>query len=421
MKWLNILKLNYNNISNDKVLVDAIGSGLCNCSSLKQLELEGNMIEDKAMLMFETVNAIKNSTTHRIYFRMTDMAIALIKILRCCRKADNQCALAENLSRIVSVNLSRNGLQVSHANKLGKCLHLLESLESLDISENHDISNQSGIEITKGMLLAPKLKQFKYDDSSFSERSKEAFIMIFNIRDISSEMHTFSCLPSKFSALVFVLKCIDKLNVDLVWSSDIVKALGYFTKLDLSSEHGAEKLNDENIVTLCPLLNHWLRQLEVLCLKNNNITTKATEPLVLAMLQIDFFKKLEIAGNPIADDKLSISIFTMIVALHERDLMSLTCNQDSDHVKCHAIVYIMEILNKIGSLQRCALLENVTDLIVHSPKCSFSCKFVNYISFLSGLQCLDLSGATITEQGMKELSTYLTASHQLKTLDLAII
>ena len=416
LKRLNTLKLNNNDISDDEHIVDAIGSGLCYCTSLKKLELEGNMIEDTANVMFETIDVIRNCTSHRIYFRMTDKAIAFIRILRySCQIDSYTVTLKENLFQITAVNLSRNGLQNSDAKKLGKCLHLLKSLELLDISENK-ISNASVKELTKGIILVSKLRQFKYTECQFSEKNKDVFNMVFYVRYLSS--NTLSCVPSKFHALVFILQRISDISEDLVWSSDIVKTLGCVTELDLSFGGSGDKLNDENIMSLYPLLS-WLRQLETLCLKNNNITVEATEPLVLSMLQIHTFKQLEIVGNPIVDSKVGMIIFTTIRELHERKLLSFTCNQDSDHVICQAILYIMECLSKIRNAQNCELLKNVVDLIVHSSNCESSYKLTNYINFLPGLRCLDVSGATITKCGMEELSAFLMTNHQLERLDLS--
>ena len=313
------------------------------------------------------------------------------------------------------LNLRCNGLQDNHAEILGKSLHVLKSLKQLDITKN-EITDASTKELTKGILLSSKLKQFKYDESSFNKLNTTVFKILLFLRDTSSRV--FKCVPSNFKAFIFILDCINELSEGYVRLSDIVKTLGCITELDLIYEGSGDKINDESTELLCPFLR-WFGQLEIVRLNNNDITAKVTELLVLTMLQIHTFKQLELAGNPIVDSELAVKIFTIILELHEKELQSFTCDENSDHDNCKSVLFIMECLDKIEHPQDCTLLNSVANLIVHTSKCASSCKFVNYINFLPGLQCLDTSCAVITKSGINELSTYLTNHHQLKELDLS--
>ena len=416
LKKLKELKLVGNHIGDDENIVDAIGSALCCCDSLNHLELEGNMIKDKAVVMFDVIKYIRSSTSLELSFSMPIKAILFIRILHCCCKIINdRNMLKEKIAKLVVLNISCCGLQDSDAQTLGKSLHVLKSLKKLDISENK-ISDTSSIELTNGLMLTLKLRRFEYDKCSFDEQSIGVFKMVLYLRDMSSKV--FRCVPSKVNALIYILECIRDLDKDLVWSSDIVKTVGCVSELDLRYKGSGGKLNDKKIKLLCPLLK-WFRQLEVVCLNNNNITAEATESLVLAMIQIHTFKQLEIAGNPIVDSTSSMLTFATIKDLFERKLLSFACNQDSDHENCKSILFILECLNKIENVQDCTLLNNVADLVVHLSNCGSSYKFVNYINFLPGLQCLDVSGTTITEHGIKELSTYITENFKLQKLDLS--
>jgi len=419
LKRLRTLKLNNNSINEDEYLDDVYS--LCHCDSLKTLELEGNAIEDKALIIFETINVTKNSTSNKIYFRMTDKAIVFIKILQYCYQGDSQCAdrcsLRDKLSEIIAVNLSRNGLHDSDAIMLGKCLHLLGSLESLDISENN-ASDESTNELTKGLLLAPFLKQFKYDENLFTAQSISVFKMIFNLRNMPSNVISFKLPPSQVNAFTFVLECINELDEHLVWQSDTVRTVGCVRELDFRFDRNGDKLCDESIRSLCPFLR-WFRKLEFLNLANNNVTIEATEPFVICMLKMLSFKEINVIGNPIADSILSMTIFSTIKDLHQEKLQSFTCNEDSDHVLCQSTLYILQKLSKMRNARNSALLSKVSQLAIRSVDCKFSHRLVEWVNFLPSLRCIDVSGATISDYSMKELSIYLSTTHQLEKLDLS--
>jgi len=433
LKRLITLKLNNNDIGNDEHLVDAICLGLCHCDSLRTLELEGNDIEDTAMVIFETINIIRNNESNRIYFRMSDRAVALIRILCHYNCSKTKCLLWEKLNSINAINISRNGLQNSHAISLARCLHVLESLESLDISKNK-ISNESAKELTKGIILATKLKQFEYDQTLFDEQKISVFKMIFDLRN-SKPSRVFKCVPSVVLALVFILNYINEINElqdhDTVYSNDIVKILNSITELDMKCEVSSIKLNDDIIKLVFSFqLFKWFGKLEAVYLTNNNVTAEATESLVLVMIQIPTFKQLELAGNPIINSTSSMLTFAIIKDLQERKLSSFICNQDSNHQKCKSILFIMECLHKefvtgclnnaqgklkntkstFRNLKDHTFTNDVANLIIHSSDCKSSEKLVNYIKFLPGLRSLDVSGTTIPECGMIDLSACLTVN-----------
>ena len=419
LKRLKTLKLNNNAIDKEEYLDDVYS--LCHCDSLKILELEGNAIEDQALMIFETIDVIRNSTLNKIYFRMTDKAIVFIKILQYCNQADSlctdRCSLQDKLSEIIAVNLSRNGLYDSDAIMLGKCLHLLGSLESLDISENN-VSDESTNELTKGLLLTPFLKQFKYDESLFEAQSIIVFEMILYLRNMPSNVISFKFPPSQVNAFTFVLECINELDEHLVWQSDIVRTVGCVRELDFRYDRNGNKLCDESIGSLCLFLR-WFRKLKFLNLANNNITIEATEPLVICMLQMFSFKEIDVIGNPIADSILSMTIFSTIKDLHQEKLQSFTCNEDSDHVLCQSTLYILQKLSKMRNARNSALLSKVSQLAIRSVDCKFSHRLVEWVNFLPSLRCIDVSGATISDYSMKELSIYLSTTHQLEKLDLS--
>ena len=276
-------------------------------------------------------------------------------------------------------------------------------------------------QLTKGLLRLPKLEKFKYDEGLFNEQSINVFKMIIHLRAMKKTV--FKCAISKFNALILLLKCIDEMDTDtdFVQSNDIVNTLSCITKLDLKNtdeNHGG--LNDESVEILCPSLK-WFRHLKVMCLNNNNIGVDSTKPLVLSMLQLDAFKEVQVAGNPIADSHLSRYTFSTIKELHYKKLQSITCGsvQNFDHVKCQSMLLIMKCLDEIENPQDCVLLNNIVDLIVYSSKCVSAHKFSDYINFLPSLQCLALSGNTIMERGIRELGTYLATDHKLVKLDLS--
>jgi len=419
LKNLRELKLNNNNINDDEDIVDRVGSSLCYCSdSLKKLEFDGNPIQNKAMIIFEVINYIKNSTSQKVSFHLATKARACIKIVYYCSEINSHPNdLIEKIAAVEVLDLSNNSLQDSDAEILSNSLHVLKSLKKLDITNNR-ITDASTKVLIKGILLSTKLKQFEYDESLFNEQSLIVFKIVFSLRDMPSAV--FNYAPPNFNAFIVMLECVGELSEDFVRSSDIVIALGCVTELDLRHEGSGKKLNDENIRILCNFLR-WFRKLEMVLLNNNDITKEVTESLVLTMLQIQSFKQVELAGNPIVDSELAVKIFTIILDIHEKELQSFTCDEDSDHQNCESFLFVMECLNKIKCPTDCILLNSIVALIIHpsNMKCAFSCKVVNYINFLPGLQCLDISGAHIADCGIDKLSTYLTNNHQLKELDLS--
>ena len=416
LKKLKELKLRNNHIGDDEDVVDAICLALCCCDSLENLELEGNMIKDKATVAFDIITRIRNSASEEFSFSMSIEAIVFIRILHCCSKVTNKRNRFEGkIANLAVLNISCCSLQDCDAQTLGTCLYMFESLKKLDISENR-LSDASSKALTKGLLLTPQLNQFQYDASSFTKQSIDAFKIILYLRDTSSRV--LKCLPSETRALIFLLKCISELDKDVLWSNDIVRTLGCVTELDLRYEGNGVKLNDDNVGSLCPLLG-WFKQLEILHMNDNDISAEATEPIILSVLQIHTFKQVVVTGNPIIDSEISMTIFTIVKELHKRKLLSIACYQNSNHVRCQSICFIMECLSKIENVQDCVLLHNVVDLAVRSSECVASHKLVDYINFLPSLQCLDLSGATITECGIIKLSTYLITKHNLRRLNLS--
>ena len=78
MKYLDklrVLNLSNNNIEADKEKIDALGLALCCCNSLEELEIDGNMIEDEALLIFGFINKIRSSMSYVRYYRLSGKGI----------------------------------------------------------------------------------------------------------------------------------------------------------------------------------------------------------------------------------------------------------------------------------------------------------------------------------------------------------
>ena len=292
LKKLKVLKLNHNNISNEKCVIDAIGLALCYCNLLKQLELDGNSkeFENKAMLYFQVVNEVRSSKSNVHYYRLSDKAFAFLKILGYCDQIDDQpdsCILKNKIMLSQIVNISYSGLRTDAGCSLGQHLHLLVDLKKLNITKNN-VSDEATKSLTMGLLLTPHLEEFKYDENLFSEDATKIFNTVHQLRAIRNVI-VFKCAPSEIKALVFILKCLGELNEEELLLSDIASTISDIEELILSHDGVTQdyKINSKDIIELCAVLPWLFKQLKVLDLSNViNITDEARDSLALVMLQI---------------------------------------------------------------------------------------------------------------------------------------
>ena len=422
LRKLKVLQLDHNEIKGDQHVINAIGLALCYCNSLKKLKLDGNTteFEDKAMILFEVINEIRESKSNVHYYRLTDKSSAFLKILGYCDEIDYQadsCVLKKKMVQSKVVNVSCNGLKTDDGCFLGQNLYLLAELKILNITKNK-ISDEGTKALTVGLLLTFNLEEFKYDGNLFSEDSNMIFKMIQQLRNNSSKK-SFECAPSKVKALVFVLNCIND-NKEEVQSSDIVSAIGFITELNLShNEPTALKLANEELKDLCALLK-WFKQLKVLDVRNNDITDEAKESMAKAMLQIHTLNSFKLIGNPISDDEVSMAIFDTIKNVREKQLKSIICNQNrSSCIEFQAIIKIMECLSQLENPNCFKSFDNITTVTIDSES-AYGAKFLEYLKFLPFLINLKINNVTcITKCGINQLSKYLSQNRTLTTLDLS--
>ena len=416
---LKVLSLHNNNISADRKMVDALGLALCCCNCLEKLEIYGNMIEDEALLIFDVINDIRNSKSNVHYYRLSDKAFAFLKILGYCDKIDHEvdCVLRNKTIESVGVNISYNGIKAD-AGCLGQHLHLLINLKRLNITKNN-ISDNATKSLTIGIFLTPNLEEFNYEENLFSEKSCMIFEMIHKLRTTINKQ--FKCEPSEIKALLFILNCIND-NVEELQSSDIISTLSLVSELSLSHNESTTldyKLTSEDLQDLCAVLT-WLKQLEVLDVRNNDITHEAKESLTKVMLQIGGLNCVKLVGNPIFDDQMSMAVLDTIIKLHEGQVHSISCNQNSCfHEEGYCVIYIMECLNSLENMNHLNIFDNITTLDIDSESelagKIFDC--LNYLPFLREIIINHVS--CITKYGMNQFSEYLSRESTLTTLDLS--
>ena len=412
-KNLKILSLNNNNINTDQKLIDALGLALCCCNSLEELEICGNMIEDEALLLFEVINDIRSSKTNVHYYRLSDKAFAFLKILRYCDQTDYKLELHALRSKIIEsigVNISWNGLP-GDAGCLGQHLHLLTNLKILNITKNK-VSDEATKSLTIGMLLTPKLEEFKCEENLFSENSILIFKTIHILRTTDSKM--LECKPSEVKPLLFILDCIND-NADKLQSSDIVSAIKYITELNLSNN----ELTDGDCKKFCKVLT-WFKQLNILDLTNNDISNEVKESLTKAMLQISALNTVRLIGNPIIVDEFSMSVFDTIKNLREEKIRSIVDNQkSSSHILSQSVIYIMKCLNELDNPDCFKSFNNIITLDIDS-ELSYAGNCFYYIKFLPFLKHLKIINVkNISDIGVNQLGEFLSQNRILTTLDLS--
>ena len=424
LRKLKILTLNHNDIEDDEDVNDAIGLALCSCNSLENLELDGNIreFENKAMLLFTVINEVRNSKSdEHCYNGQQDKASAFLKILDHCDQMDYQpdsCALRNKLIQSKKLDISYNGLETGAGRCLGQRLHLLHNLKRLDITKNK-ISDEAIESLTKGIFLTPNLKEFKYEENWFSKKSCMIFEMIHKLRTAIHK--SFKCEPSEIQALLFILNCIND-NVEELQSSDIISTLSLVSELSLSYNEPTTldyKLTSEDLQELCAVLT-WFKQLEVLDVRNNDITDEAKESLTKVMLQISGLNCVKLVGNPIFDDQLSMAIFDTIKNVREKQAQSIIDNQKcSSHIQAYSVIYVLDCLSDLKNSNCFKSFDNIITLDIDLQS-DYAGKFFEYLNFLPFLKNLKINNVTcITNYGINQLSGYLSQNVMLTTLDLS--
>ena len=425
---LELIKFNHNNLTDNALL--KLSLNLLKFTNLNQLDLEGNHFGDKGIISLyqhdvflshkPTITALNLADN-----QLTDgSAPQIFKIVQICKvkylniscNSLRSIIPYHTIRTLEELNISCNMLKVNAA-YLGQNLHLLGNLKVLDITKNH-IPDKATKSLTTGILLTPNLKEFKYDQNLFSEDSTTIFKMVHRLRT-ASNVSKFTCVPSTFKAFLFILNCIND-NEEKVQSSDIVSTIGLITELNLSHNEPTtldNRLTSEDIKELFAVVK-WLKSLETLDVKNNNITDKAMEPVAKIMLQIHTFNNLMLIGNPIVNDELSMAVFNNVKNVRENKLKLIIYNQ-KNYIHIESIICILECLHQLENPNCFDLLSSITTLDTNSQS-DYGAKFLKYLNFLPCLKILKVNHVNcITDSGIIQLNKYLSHNRTLQILDLS--
>ena len=432
---LKVLKLNHCHITDG--LLFQLFQNVPKVINLDELEIEGNCFWDRGIsclhnILLNDQNGPTIVTLNLADNQLSDNSAAqIMKIVQMCKVkclniSDNFLGTIfphfehYTVTTLERLNISCNNLK-DNAVCLGQQLHPLVNLKILDITKN-DIPDKAVISLTTGLLLTFNLKEFKYDDN-FSEDSIMVFEMLHQLRTISGTK-IFKCAPSKVKALVSILNCIND-NEEKVQSSDIVSTIGLITELNLSHSEPTTldyKLTSKDIKKLCAVLR-WFKQLEVLDVRNNEITNEAKQPLAKAMLQIYTLNDINLIGNFIFYDKLSIAIFDTIMNLREKQVQSIIYDEKSpSDIECQSIVYVIEC-NQLDNVICFKSFDSITTIDIGSKfttKFNHGVKILENLNFLPFLRKLKINHVTcVTDCAISKLNIYLSQNRTLTTLDLS--
>ena len=425
---LEFVKFNHSNITDNALL--KLSLNMLKLTNLNQLDLEGNNFGDKGITSLHGVLYISNpsratiTTLNLADNQLTDTsAPQIFKIVQICKvkHLNISCNCLGSISpystitTLEELNISQNDLNAT-AMCLGQQLHLLVNLKIFDITKSN-ISDEATKSLTTGMLLTPNLQEFKYDENMFSEDSTLIFKMMHRLRT-TSDKKNFTCVPSTFKALVFILNCIND-NEEKVQSSDIVSTISFIIELNLSHNEPATldyKLTSEDFKKLYAVFR-WFKSLEILDVRNNSITDEGMEPVVKMILQN---RNLKITGNPICNDKFYMAVLDTINNARKERVQEITCNQNNhSHIACQSIIYIMECIMQLENYDCFELFNSITNLDVDS-KSSDAGKFLEYLTLLPSLRILKINHVMcITNDGIIQLGKYLSQNSTLQTLDLS--
>ena len=148
----------------------------------------------------------------------------------------------------------------------------------------------------------------------------------------------------------------------------------------------------------------------MLDVRNNDITNEAQLSLTKVMLQI-YTLTINLSGNPIFDDKPSMTVFDTIIKLREGQVPSIVCDgNSSSHIECQSIVYVMECnhlenltcFKSFNSIITVEILKFITD-----SKFDYGVKILEYLYFLLV--------AFVLRQPSEKLSHVATGSWQFST------
>ena len=421
LRKLKNLALSHNDIKGNKEVNNGFGLTLCSCNSLKTLKLDGNAVEfeDYAMLLFGVVIKIRDSKSNEhCYNKQSAKAHAFLEIMDYCNQLNYQpdtCTLRNKLIETKTLDISYCDLGTDAGCSLGQRLHLLVNLKALDITKNQ-ISDKATKCLTKGMFLIPDLVEFRYYERNlFTGKSIMIFEMVNKLRTTANK--SFKCDPSEVKALLFILDCINDDIKELQSGSKVVSIISNVTVLILNHNESITwdyKLTSDDFKELCGRLKLF-KQLKVLDVRNNNITStdEIKQSLTKVMLQMNTLNDVELVGNPIFDNKRSMSVFDTIRNVREKEKQVITDNCS------HSVIYIMECLNELENPDCFKSFDNIITLNINAES-SYADKFFEYIKFLPSLKHLRINNAAnITDIGIYKLGEYLCQNKALTTLDLS--
>ena len=180
------------------------------------------------------------------------------------------------------------------------------------------------------------------------------------------------------------------------------------------------KLTSKDLHELCAVLM-WFRQLEVLDIRNNDITDEAKESLTKVMLQIDGLNCVKLFGNPIFNDQAPMAVFDTIKNIREKQpqsIINIRC-ECSFYILAYHVIYVMECLSNLKNPDCFKSFDNIITLDV-DLKSDYTGKFFEYLNFLPFLKNLKINNVTcITDCGINQLRGYLSRNTMLTTLDLS--
>ena len=440
---LQTVKLNYGNISCE--VLYKLSLNMIVFTNLNRLEIEGNSFGDKGIS--DLHNVLLNSKNDQLSITITAVSLAnnqltsrssvkIIEIVQKCKVkylniSDNclenflPCFEKFTITTLEELNISANNRQTHNATQFAKNISYLKScssLKKLNIS-NNSIDETAIDEIYYSFMECVHLEEVTCNGNPAENEIEVAFYFVKNLYTDTCSKNIFKCPPSKIKALVYLLRCLND-NEEKLQSSDMVSRLGLVTELNLSHNDSSTleyKLTSEDLRELCKVLT-GLNQLEVLDVRNNDITNEAKESLVRLMLQINTLNSVKLIGNPIFDDNFSMSVFDTIKNLRdaEKQLQSIIYNQRSpSHVEYHSVIYILECLSKVDNPNCFKSFDNIVTLDIESES-DYAGKFFEYLNYLSCLKILKINKVGyITDYGMKQLSNYLSHNKLVTTLDLS--
>ena len=435
---LKLLKCNYSKLTDE-----LLRNFMLMFRNVDHLEIEGNCLGDKGIsTLHSTLLNCKNDqlgttiiTLNLANNQLTlSSAAKIIELVQICKVkklniSDNFlqrifCNFEKfKITTLEELNISGNNHQTVSTLQFAKNISYLKScnsLKRLNIS-NNSIDETAIDEIYYSFMKCSHIEEVMCNGNPAENEIEVAFYFVQNLQTNTCSKNTFICPPLKIKALIHLLRCIND-NEERLQSSDMVSRLSFVTELNLSHTEPTTvtldyKLTSEDIKELCKVLT-WLKHLKVLDVRNNEITDEAKESLAKVMLQISTLNSVKLIGNPIFDDELSMVVFDTIKNVREKQVESITDDQNSSpHIQCYCVIW--KCLNQLENPNCFKSFDNITTLDIDSES-DHAGKVFEYLNYLPFLKTLKINNVTcITDHGMKQLSKYLAQNITLTTLDLS--